>query len=49
MKSCLDCKYGEETLFEDARKCINEKSVYNGKFVDERDLCKCWEGVDEKV
>lgn len=40
MKSCLDCKHGEETMFDEARKCINEKSVYYGKFVDDRDLCR---------
>lgn len=45
MKSCLDCKYAEETIFEDTKKCTNEKSVYFGKMVYERDLCR--EGEEE--
>lgn len=40
MISCLDCKHTEETIFKDCKKCINEKSVYYGKVVDKRDLCR---------
>ncbi len=40
MKSCLDCKQTEETMFENVKKCINENSVYFGKMVTERDLCR---------
>ena len=40
MKSCLVCKHAVETMFDDCKKCMNEKSVYYGKMVDERDLCK---------
>ena len=47
MKSCLDCKCAEETLFDDCKVCTNEKSVYYMKFVDERDLCRECEGENE--
>ncbi len=40
MKSCLDCKHTEKTMFDGVKKCFNEKSVYFGKMVTERDLCK---------
>lgn len=40
MKSCLDCRHGEKTMFDDCRKCTNKKSVYYGKMVYERDLCR---------
>lgn len=40
MKSCLNCKHAEETIFESAVKCTNEKSVYYGKMVTEKDLCR---------
>lgn len=40
MKSCLECKYTEETLLDNYKKCINAKSVYYGKMVSERDLCR---------
>jgi hypothetical protein len=43
MKSCLDCKYTEDTMFDDARKCTCEKSAYCEKIVDSRDLCKEFE------
>lgn len=40
MKSCLNCKHAEKTMFEDAKKCTNAKSSYFGKMVYERDLCR---------
>lgn len=43
MKSCLNCKYAEETIFEDVKKCTNEKSEYYQEMVKESDLCKEWE------
>jgi len=46
MKSCMNCRYAEETIFEDAKKCTNEKSVYYDKMVYERDLCREGEEAD---
>lgn len=43
MRSCMNCKYTEETIFDDCKKCINEKSEYYEEMVDKRDLCLCWE------
>lgn len=49
MKSCLDCKHAEETIFDDCKKCINEKSEYYQEFVYERDLCKEWEEAEKAL
>jgi hypothetical protein len=46
MKSCLDCKHTEETMFNDARKCTCEKSTYCERIVDVRDLCKEFEEAE---
>ena len=40
MKSCLNCKHAEETIFESVAKCTNEKSEYFGEKVTEKDLCR---------
>lgn len=48
MKSCLDCRRGEETMFDECRLCTNEKSVYYGKMVNERDLCRECEEVENE-
>lgn len=40
MKSCLNCKYTEETIFENVKKCINPDSGYHfDGFVEEKDIC----------
>jgi hypothetical protein len=43
----MNCKYGEETLFEENKSCINTESEYYEEFVDDRDLCMCWEDMNE--
>ena len=43
MKSCMNCKYAEETIFDDVKKCINPESEYYQEMVQERDLCREWE------
>lgn len=43
MKSCLNCNSLQETLFDDMVECGNEKSVYYGRLVDDRYLCREWE------
>lgn len=40
MKSCLDCKYAEQAMLDNMKKCINEESVYYGHFVEKKDLCR---------
>lgn len=47
MRSCMNCRHTEETIFDDARKCVNEESVYSGIIVDSRELCRYWEAKDE--
>lgn len=44
MKSCMNCKYAEETILESLKKCTNDKSVYYRKMVSKKDLCR--EGVE---
>lgn len=46
MKSCLNCKYAEETMFDECKRCNNEQSPYYREIVDERDLCKYGEEED---
>ena len=43
MKSCISCKYAEETLIGD-KVCTNNESEYCTEFVNEKDLCKEWLG-----
>ena len=33
MKSCINCKYAEETIFDDVKKCINPESEYYQKMI----------------
>lgn len=50
MKSCMNCKYAEETILESLKKCTNEKSVYYEKIVTEKDLCReCEEVCDGTI
>lgn len=44
MRSCMNCKHTEETIFDNCKKCICEESEYYDEMVDERDLCRCWDG-----
>ena len=46
-KSCMNCKYGEETILDNNKTCINNESEYCDEFVDEQNLCVCWEEEDE--
>lgn len=43
MKSCLNCKQTEKTLFESFKKCIYPESEYYGEMVQKKDLCRYWE------
>ena len=41
-KECDNCKYANKTMIE-ILTCTNDKSEYEGEFVANDNLCKCWE------